>query len=80
MNIYDRQLAISGGTLHHIGLLMQASERKAVALVKSRCAWCDKEDGRKPDPAGNESHGICQKHLEGMKSELETMRRQTVLL
>jgi hypothetical protein len=75
-NIYDRQAAISGGTLHHIGLLMQASERKAQAL-QHRCAWCDQENGSKPDPAGNESHGICQKHLAGMKANLETLRRQT---
>ena len=77
MNIYDRQVAISGGTLHHMGLLMQVSERKAARMASAhRCAWCDKEAGRKPDPAGNESHGICQRHLAGMKSNLETLRRQ----
>ncbi len=75
MSIFDQRLAISGGTLHHIGLLMQASDRKAEAIQKHRCAWCDAESGRKPDPSGNESHGICVRHKAGLETQLEQHRR-----
>jgi hypothetical protein len=34
MNFFDQQLAISGGTLHHIGLLMQAEEAAAARSPK----------------------------------------------
>lgn len=40
-----------------------------------RCAWCDAESGRKPDPRRQESHGICAKHLAQTKADLEQQRR-----
>ena len=78
MNFHDRRLAISGGTLHHIGLLMQAEEGQRSEVrgqPEARCAWCDEEAGRKPSPGMNESHGICARHLAAMKSSLDDLRR-----
>lgn len=43
MNIYDNQLAVSGATLHHIGLLMQAEEaapRINAAEFRDRMGRC----------------------------------------
>ncbi|TSA41467.1 MAG: hypothetical protein D4R57_00540 [Verrucomicrobiales bacterium] len=73
VSIYDRQLAVSGGTIHHIGLLMQAGQRPP----QHRCAWCDAESGRKPDPDMNESHGICHRHKATIEANLEQLRKTT---
>ena len=67
MNIYDGQLAVSGGVLHHIGLLLAAEE--------SRCAWCHAELMRQPNLNHRESHGICTRHLEQMKADLNRTQR-----
>jgi len=40
-----------------------------------RCAWCDAEAGRKPNPHVMESHGICAKHLAQTRANLEQLRR-----
>jgi hypothetical protein len=71
-NIYDTRVAISGGTLHHIGLLMQCDE--AAERRGARCAWCDAELGRAPNRHFIESHGLCEDHLAQIKASLE-MRR-----
>lgn len=60
MNIFDSRLAISGGVLHHIGLILAAEEH--------RCAWCQADGLRLPRP--NESHGICPRHLAEMEAQL----------
>lgn len=66
LSIYDRRLAISGGVLHHIGLLLAAEEH--------RCAWCEPEGLRLPArPGAQESHGICPRHLQEQKAELEKL-------
>ena len=77
-NIYDGQLAISGGVLHHIGLMLQAEECEAhhqMPVMEIRCAWCDRESGVRLAPGQLVSHGICQRHLAGMESNLEALRR-----
>jgi hypothetical protein len=73
MNIYDHQLENDGRILHHLGLMLVREEHTARPV---RCAWCDAETGRKPDPAMNETHGICTKHRAGMDTELEQLRRK----
>ena len=60
MNIFDARLAVSGGTLHHIGLMLAAEEH--------RCAWCQADGLRLP--RSNDSHGICPRHKAEMVAEL----------
>lgn len=72
MSVYDRQLAVSGGVLHHIGLLMSRDEgREARASTGSLCAWCEEEFGRKPPTQQLVSHTICARHLAALKADLE---------
>lgn len=77
MNIYDGQLAISGGVLHHIGLMLQAEEAppRPDPTIEVRCAWCDRENGVVLGRSALVSHGICQRHLQSMGSTLEALRR-----
>lgn len=79
MSIYDRQLAVSGGVLHHIGLLLAAEERegqggRSAPRPTSLCAWCEEERGRKPPTPQLVSHTICPAHLEALKRDLEHRR------
>lgn len=74
-NIYDGQLAMSGRVLHHIGLMLQAEEAQAAPVIEVRCAWCDRENGVVMNRSALVSHGICQRHLAGMASTLEALRR-----
>jgi len=66
MSIYDRQLSVSGGVLHHLGLLLAAEELRD---ARRPCAWCDHELGLPLPPVGA-SHTICARHLERMRDEL----------
>lgn len=75
MSFYDRQLAVSGGVLHHIGLLLAAEEARCEAaraiVPEVRCAWCDRERGVTVTPGQPlVSHTICARHLAAMKAEL----------
>jgi hypothetical protein len=79
--VYDGQLAISGGVLHHIGLMLQAEEAtpRPEPVIEVRCAWCDRENGVRLTRGGQVSHGICARHLAGMESNLEALRRVEAL-
>ena len=66
--------------LHAAGLQLQREEVRAAHAIAPtvRCAWCDAEQGRKPDVRVLESHGICTRHLAGLKTNLEAQRRRSV--
>jgi len=74
VNIYDRQVAISGGTLHHLGLLLAkeagAARAQAGCLPNQVnyplrvCAWCDREAGTVRARSENVTHGICERHFQ----------------
>lgn len=77
-NVYDRQLVNDGRILHHLGVMLARDEHnvaRPAPVPAARCAWCDAQSGRKPDPSRQESHGICTKHLAQMNADLEAQRR-----
>ena len=46
-----------------------------------RCAWCEKES---PEPERDErvqvTHGICARHLEGLKAEIAERRAKRAVV